>query len=262
MEALTDTLPANKPVILAKDSAAEYKTDTAIIKGTRYALTVYKMQVGNDACFMLEKEVEGEGFRPVFKEPNYTTTNSNLFFADYNHDGFADIIWTKRWQDHAYLFNPQTETFVEVGEFHHVNTLQVNGRKVLYQGYPLQYLVNEEKDYEWVKDKHSELFIIDSSYHKISFATVDNMSTLDEKSERKLRKQENVLVTCSVPPYYGRFDDYSMWNMGQVIDQSILKATQFDDKFIERYWQQHYQQLLAYGEVFAVRAKHPLEYSR
>jgi len=77
------------------------------------------------------------------------------------------------------------------------------------------------------------------------------------------------IINCYVPPYYGKFGEYSIWNNGKSIDSFwIPKKESFydnesysiDSSFITEYWLAHYQNLLQYGRIFKVRRELPLEY--
>jgi hypothetical protein len=265
------------PLIAGDTSVAGFKVFdavSAVIAGKHYVLTVYR---NDSACFFIVQKQVGGQFKTIMKEPGYGTNNSTLLFKDENNDGYEDIVWTKKWQDHSYLFNPQIENFVEVGEFHTVDTLKVLDQPVVYhEKYPLLYYWNEEKAYGRAKcgedtmfvENHSELFVIDDNYQKISFAVLDNSGTLDAKPGDSLQCGDEI-IKCYVPPYYGKYGDNSIWNSGVTADSVLLianKATYknesytMDSTFITNYWQTNYVKLLRYGQPFKVRREKPIEY--
>jgi len=163
-------------------------SDTAIIENTRYILKILNKQT-DSICFVVEKEVNGV-FKMILKDPTYQTNNSSLFWSDANDDGYLDIVWTRKWQDHAYLYNPRVQNFSEVGEYHTIDTLKLGNTPLLYNNkYPLLYYWNYEKsiwiekcgDDTMITENHSELFIINDNYEKLSFATLDNFSTFNDQ---------------------------------------------------------------------------------
>jgi hypothetical protein len=235
-----------------------FETDTAFINNKRFVLSVFK--TNGSEYFEVEKEVNRR-FKPILVDSDYTSNNSDLFFKDENHDGFQDIVWTKKWQDHSYLFNPKKENFIEVGEFHDIDTLKISGKQVLFnKSYPLLYLLNAGKEFDWMVKLHSELFIIDSNYQKVSFATLDNFASLKDYNFGRCSASKNVVVNCYVPPYCGKYDEFSIWNAGKSVDSMFMKANRFDSSFIANYWADNYQKLLQYGRVFTVRRQGKLTY--
>ena len=250
------------------------ESDTALIKNKHYVLSVYK---NDSVCFFAVKQETGNGqYKTIMADPDYGTNNSDIGFKDENNDGYKDIVWHKKWQAHSYLFNPTTEAFVEVGEFHTIDTLKIHGSPVLYKNkYPLIYYSNGEKPIQMSKcgedtmfvENHSELFVIDENYQKISFATLDNFETVESRSDTITCGAQ--MVFCYVPPYYGKFGDNSIWNSGEVFDSAYLPPSakfyhgdeySIDDDYIANYWLANYKKLLQYGQVFKVRRDKPLEY--
>jgi hypothetical protein len=200
-------------------------------------------------------------FKTIMVDSDFITNNSDLFFKDENKDGFADIVWTKKWQDHSYLCNPQKDIFIEVGEMHDVEILKLNGKPVLYRGrYPLLYFLNEEDDMLCITELHSELFIINENYQKLSFATIDNFTSTEDRYFDTCRNSGYSHICCFVPPYFDKYGKNSIWNSGRIVDSFFLKSAKFNHGFITRYWQSHYRQLLKYGQVFHVRRDTPLKY--
>jgi hypothetical protein len=234
-----------------------YQTDTAIIGNKKFVLSIYSRD--SIQCFIVQKEINGD-FKTILVDSDYYTNNSNLFFNDQNKDGYPDIVWTKKWQDHSYLFSPKLDNFSEVGEFHDIDTLKENGKPVLYNGKPLLFLYNYEKDLEWMTELHSELFLINDSYQKCSFATIDNFASLDEWNVEKCGSLRTVVVNCYVPPYHGKYGEASIWNSGKSVDSINMKAGRFDTSFISNYWLKNYKKLLPYGQLFQVRRTKPLKY--
>lgn len=237
----------------------ENPPDTFVNGKNSYILQVLKTD--SAYSFQVSKK-NGNVYKVILEELNYRTNNSRLVLKDANKDGYLDIVWIKKWQDQAYLFNPKTENFVEVGEFHDIDTLKINKNSIFYKGiYPLIFLINEEKDFEFMVQTHSELFIIDSTYHKISFATLDNMATTHTYANlNKYKDKKRQICNCYVPPYKGLFSDISIWNTGKKVDNFELKSNQFDSVFIEKYWQKNYKTLLPYGKIFKVRRTYELKY--
>lgn len=233
-----------------------YQSDTVKIKGKCYVLGVYK---DTAICYFFVLKQGKAQFDTIMVDHDYGTNNSDLFFKDENNDGYLDIVWTKKWQDHAYLFNPNIEEFIEVGEFHDIDTLKRDGEPVLFKNrYPLLYLVNEEKADGWVTQTHSELFIIDKEYNKVSFATLDNFASLEDSNYERGKDKKLLTVNCYVPPYTGLYSKISIWNVGKSVDVLFVKSLKFNRHFIRNYWLTHYSKLLKYGSVFSVRRIHPL----
>lgn len=266
MAIFSDSLPGlypSRPSTPVNDSSAAiklYHSDTTRIQHKRYVLSVYR---GWDTCFFKVEREQHKKFVTILIDNDYTTNNSGIEFKDYNRDGYKDIIWTKKWQEHAYLFNPHTHNFVEVGEFNNVNTLKVDNQVVWYTpGIPYLYLINDEKDIGETQEKHSELFVIDNTYHKISFATIDNFSTIDDDKRDRFIDSDSLFITCRIPPYKGRWGSYSIWNSGNPVDSFVVHNRGFTSKFIRKYRQRHYLQLQKYGKRFTVRREYPLEYPR
>lgn len=245
--------------ILYKGPYEVHQSDTTSIKGTNYAMSILRT---DSVCYFLVEHEQNGVYKPFMADKSFGTNNSSLVFDDCNHDGYTDIVWTKKWQDHAYLFDPARNTFVEVGEYNNVDTLRNNGNVVYYHNKPLLFLTNQEKDMEWMTQLHSELFTIDDNYRKVSFATIDNMSSTEEDRTEQLEKDSNVIVFCHVPPYEGRYGATSIWNKGIAVDSAVLKVSKFDEAYIKQYWQDHYAAFLQYGKVFEVRREkeEPLEY--
>jgi hypothetical protein len=254
-------------------NAALFKTDTVTIASKKYVLSVLKSDAAS--AFTVQKLIDGR-FKIILEEPEFYTNNSTLFFHDQNYDGYLDIVWRKKWQEHAYLFNPKIENFIEVGEFHSVNVLKVNDQPVLYRNrFPLLYYWNYEKQFTTTPcgidtvfiENHSELFAIDENFHKVSFAVLDNFTTL-RHSNLACGQQ---IVICSVPPYVGLYGENSIWSRGVVIDSFLLKGNGFsfsdkafttDSNFISNYWRKNFAKLLPYGELFNVRRTQPLKYTK
>ena len=255
----TKQSPPTSDTITDKDEQiALFQSDTAIINKKKFVLSVFK----NDTIsyFKVEKSL-GTSFKTILVDSDYETNNSDLFFKDENNDGYLDIVWTKKWQDHSYLFNPIKDNFYEVGEFHDIDTLKINGQAVLFKNkYPLLYLQNLEKEMGWMTELHSELFIIDNTYKKISFATIDNFASLEDWNINKCVHSKSVVINCYVPPYSPKYGDLSIWNTGKSIDSFNVKSKEFDSAYIVRYWTNHYQKLLRYGQIFHVRRATELEY--
>lgn len=247
------------------------QSDSIIIGKKTYKLTVYR----NDSlCFFVVYKKIKENFIPILKD-NYWTNNSGICFKDQNNDGYKDIVWNKKWQDHAYLYNPNTENFVSVGEFHDIHELIINGKVVLYKNkFPLLYYWNLEKplmrrkcsEDTMFQENHSELFIINKNYEKISFAVLDNFSTLNYED----LPCGDEMIMCYVPPYHGKFGKYSLWSDGVKKDSALIKAHPsfynkykdyaIDGNFISSYWKKNYEKYLEYGQVFKVRSEYPIEY--
>jgi len=242
--------------------------DCTNISNTCYRLTVYKND--SNSFFQVER-LEDNKWHLIMRDPTYSTNNSSLYFADQNKDGLSDIVWNKKWQDHAYLFNPKIQNFIEVGEFHDVKTLQINGQNVLYKNaYPIYYFWNEEKSYETIcgeiVENHSELFIIDKNYKKISFATLDNFDTFNHALQGDCEQ----IVKCYIPPYQGRYGAISIWNKGLVSDSIRLKipvqdATEdnivsLDSNWITNFWISNFSKYLDHGQVFRLRRTKPILY--
>jgi hypothetical protein len=242
-----------------KDKTRPFYSDTTTIKSKKYVLSVFKTK-DSGSYFLIQREQHGTTYKTILRDRNYTTNNSDIKFADCNHDGFDDIVLTKKWQEHAYLFNPKTNNFVAVGEFHNVDTLRVNKKIVRYKNAPVLFLINDEKGSNWMIQRHSELFIIDSNYRKVSFASIDNLSSQDDDKIEKLQSTKSVFINCYIPPYKGRYNDISIWNIGNQFDSFTMKSADFDKRFIERYWQNKYSKLLQYGMMFSVRSKIAIEY--
>jgi hypothetical protein len=250
------------------------QSDTALIKKAKYVLTVYR----NDTSiyFTVQREVAGK-FKIILKDLDYSTNNSDIDFEDANNDGLLDIVWLKKWQAHCYLFNPQIDNFVEVGEFDNVDTLKANNTVIFYQEkFPLLFNISYEKlltvakcgEDTMMSEVHSELYIINEKYQKVSFATLDNFSTFDSIYHDTLSCGSQIME-CYVPPYYGKYGPYNIWNSGKVIDSFLLNQKyslldvdtyNVDSSFIANYWIEHYPKLLQYGQVFKVRREKPLLY--
>lgn len=248
------------------------QSDTAKIANKQFVLEVYRKDT--NICFIVKKW-DNTSFKVILRDPTYGTNNSDLYFEDKNNDGYLDIVWLRKWQEHAYLYNPAIENFIEVGEFHGINALKIDNKPVLYKNkYPLLYYWNYEKPFPWptcqsedtmFSENHSELFIIDENYNKISFAVLDNFSTLNHDS----LECGTQVITCYVPPYYGKFGLYNIWNNGVVKDSFLLKPQSsfwsdemfaIDSAYITNYWVTNYSKYLPYGQVFKVRREKPLEY--
>lgn len=251
-------MPPDKPVVKSQSSQYVHQSDTAKINGRHYVLGVYK---DTSICYFFVLKQGPYQFDTIMVDNSYGTNHSDLFFKDENNDGFLDIVWTKKWQDHAYLFNPRIENFVEVGELHDIDTLKQDGKPVLFKNkYPLLYLVNEEKEFDWMTEKHSELFVINRDYRKISLATLDNLASLDNENFEKCLHDRTIIINCYVPPYFGKYDETSIWNTGSAIDSALIKSSDFNQSFVYNYWLKHYKSLVKYGAVFKVRRETPLVY--
>jgi len=210
-----------------------------------YVLGVYK----DTGVYLFVLRKSNQRFDTILIDNYFTTNNSGVEFRDVNKDGFADIVWSKKWEDHAYLFNPAIENFVDVGEFHDIDTLrQKDGSLVLYNNqYPVLYLISPERDDGWVTELHSELFVIKSDYIKISFATINNFSTF--RDMEKYYPKRNVLITCYTPPYNETYGDN--WSEGIKADSMEMKAGKFNKSLITKYWATHYKMLLQHGKPSA-----------
>ena len=236
---------------VAKEISKVFQSDTAAIDNKLFVLSVYK----NDSVsyFKVEKQ-QNTQFKTMLVDSGYGTNNSNLFFADKNNDGFLDIVLTKKWQDHSYLYNPKKENFIEVGEFHDIDTLKIAGQTIFFKDKnPILFLKNFEKDFQWMTELHSELFIINNDYQKISFATIDNFASLEDWNIEECSSLKSVVVNCYVPPYFSKYGETSIWNSGKSVDSIFMKANKFDSSFIVNYWTKNYKKLLPYGQVFKVR---------
>lgn len=235
-----------------------FDSDTTTIKDKLFVFSIYK----NDSTSYLKVEREdGNSFKTILIDSDYSTNHSSVGFYDSNNDGYDDINDYKKWQNHSYLFNPKIENFVEVGELHNIDTLKVNGKPVLFKNkFPLLYLQNEEKFMGFMIELHSELFIINDQYQKISFATLDNFASLEDWNFEKCDKAKSVMVNCYVPPYYGKYNEISIWNSGKSVDSIFMKSNKFDSSFIVHYWRKNYKGLMKYGQIFKVRRDKPLLY--
>lgn len=274
-KSVKDTLSTNLVNAVKDDSLRIYQSDTTSIQDKIFVLTVYKSDTSE--FFIVKKEYAKGKFKTIIKDEDYETNNSDIAFDDINNDGNDDIVWTKKWQDHAYLFNPKIENFVEVGEFHTIDTLKINNIPVLYEDrYPILYYWNYEKSLSISKcsmdsffvENHSELFVISDNYKKISFATLDNFATIDDNVSDTIECGAQI-INCQVPPYYGKYSDYSIWNSGKSVDSFYLAPDKsfngedgyaIDSSFITNYWIKNYSKLLQYGQVFTVRRERPLIY--
>jgi hypothetical protein len=248
-----------------------HQTDTFKNVGKYYVLQIIIVNRGieRDNWFIVKKKI-GKEFKIILKDPDFGTNNSGLYLKDNNNDGYLDIIWDKKWQEHAYLFNPKIENFVEVGECHTIDTLKIGSQVKYYnKKYPLLYYVNEEKNYyisdekgdtEWITDIHSEFFILDDNYEKISFGTLDNSASLSDWNAEKCQKTKKAIINCYIPPYKGKYGGNSIWNTGQSIDSFQVRIIEFNDKFIKKYWQEKYKKLIPHGQKFKVRRGAALEY--
>jgi len=255
---INESISQSDAFINTANNNAPYESDTAIINKKKFVLSVIKTDT--DCYFKVEKEI-GPGFKTILIDRDYNTNNSTLLFKDQNNDGFEDIVWTKKWQDHSYLFNPSKENFYEVGEFHDINTLKIKGQPVLYKNkYPVLWLQNPERDMEWMIELHAELFTIDSAYNKISFATIDDLASQERWNIEKCARANSVVVNCYVPPYSPKYGELSVWNSGKSIDSLYMKANKFDSAFIAKYWIRNYRKLLPYGKIFHARRATELEY--
>ena len=251
------------------------QSDTAAIKNVKYVLSVYK-SVDGDAYFTVQKET-GWQYKIILKDLDYWTNNSDIYFWDANKDGFLDICWDKKWQRHCYLFNPNIENFVEVGELEDFDTLKINNKHVLYhKKFPLLVQVGGAKTLNVLKcisdtsmnQVNSELFIINDDYEKVSFASLDNFQTTDSIYADIINCGDQIII-CYVPPYTGKYGPYNIWNSGKIIDSFLVKrrdsffdedSYSIDSNFIANYWIDHYKNLLEYGQVFKCRRSKPLIY--
>lgn len=247
------------------------QSDTAVIKNVKYVLSVYKNDDG-DAYFTVQKETGGQ-YKIILKDLDYWTNNSDIYFCDANKDGLLDVCWHKKWQRHCYLFNPNIENFVEVGELEDFDTLKINNKDILYhKKFPLLFLTGGAKIINLLKcnidtfmnQVNSELFIINDDYEKISFASLDNFQTSDSIYADIINCGDQIII-CYVPPYTA----YSIWNSGKIIDSFLVKrrdsffdedSYSIDSSFITNYWINHYKNLLEYGQVFKCRRSKPLIY--
>lgn len=251
------------------------QSDTAFIRDIKYVLSVYKSDDGA-AYFTVQKESGGQ-FKIILKDLDYWTNNSDIYFRDANKDGFKDICWDKKWQEHCYLFNPKIENFVEVGEIENIDTLKINNKNILYQKkFPLLFLIGGAKTLNVLKcssdtlmdQVNSELFIINDDYEKISFASLDNFQTSDSIYADTINCGDQIII-CYVPPYTGKYGPYNIWNSGKIIDSFLAErrdsflygdSYSLDSSFITNYWINHYKDLLQYGQVFKCRRLKPLTY--
>jgi len=238
--------------------AKAFETDTTSIENKIFVFSTYK---NNSSIYLKIEREYGNSFKTILVDSSYTTNNSAVGFYDSNNDGYDDFNWYKKWQNHAYLFNPKQENFVEVGELHDIDTLKVNGKAVFFKNkFPLLYLQNEEKDFEFMVELHSELFILNDEYQKVSFATLDNFGSLEDWNFDKCNKAKSVMVNCYVPPYDGKYNETSIWNSGKSVDSIFMKSNKFDSSFIVHYWRNNYKGLMKYGQIFKVRRDKPLMY--
>lgn len=250
------------------------QTDTVSIKNVKYILTVYRNDTS--AYFTVQKK-DGKRFKIILKDLDYWTNNSDIGFYDANNDGFLDVCWLKKWQSHCYLFNPKIDNFIEVGEYYEVDTLKVKNSIVLYQNkFPLLFQLGGAKslsvakcgDDTLIDEVNSELFIINENYQKLSFASLDNFTTFDSKYFDTLTCGSQIM-TCYVPPYFGKYGPDNIWNSGKLVDSfmvvhnnSFLSGDTYhlDSNFIADYWINHYTKYLKYGQIFKVRRDKPLLY--
>ena len=238
--------------------------DCTLITNKRYRLSVFKND--SSSFFQIEK-MHNHQWHLIMRDMEYHTNNSGLSFADQNDDGFKDIVWNKKWQEHAYLFNPKVENFIEVGEYHNSKTVKINGKTAFYkQSFPIQYLWNEEKSMNSICgeiiETHSELFALDEHYRKISIATIDNFDSYNYSAGDSCVQ----VIKCYIPPYKGRYGKISIWNIGTPVDSIVLKSDpshynpSLDSNWIANYWQNNYVKLLKNAQLFQVRREKPLYY--
>ena len=239
------------------DSLKLFATDTTSIADKKYVLSVMR---ADSVCYFEVKLQVKDSFKTILKDFNYSTNNSNIQFKDANNDGYNDIIWNKKWQDHAYLFNKKIENFIEVGEYQNTKKLTHNNKQVYYKSKPIEFLINYEKPNVNGVETHSELFVITEDYTKISFATIDNFQTSDSKQMDTCRINNLQYITCFVPPYHGRWGLTNIWNSGKVVDSFYLKSNKFNESFINTYWQKNYSSLLKHGSLFKIRRDKALIY--
>lgn len=236
-----------------------------------YLLKVFKR--GSECYFTVSKQ-KGAPFQVILKEPNYGTNQSSLFVADANGDGYWDIVWVKKWETYAYLFNPKIENFVEVGEITSIDTLKKNGKVIYYNSlYPLLYSTHAGHDAGWIHEEHSELFVIDSNFRKLSFATLNNFASFAEENRERCQLSGKEMIHCDVPPYKenksgfqrGNSIDsfeiqYQLDSLGNKIDSSCLSIV--DSVFTESYWRKNYEKVIPYGQFFTTPRTKKLEYFR
>ena len=238
--------------------------DCSFIANKRYRFSVFK---NDSACFFQVEKLQNNQWHLIMRDMDYKTNNSGLSFTDQNKDGFEDIVWNKKWQEHAYLFNPKVENFIEIGEYHNSKPLKIKGKTAFYKhSFPIQYFWNEEKSRNSVCgeiiETHSELFAIDENYQKISIATLDNFDSYDYPSVDSCVQA----IKCYTPPYRGRYSKISIWNVGTAVDSVVLKSDlshynpSLDSNWIANYWQNNYVKLLEHAQLFQVRRKNPLFY--
>ncbi len=238
--------------------------DCSFIAEKHYRFSIFK----NDSAYFFQVEkLEDNHWHLIMRDMDYGTNNSGLSFTDQNKDGFEDIVWNKKWQEHAYLFNPKVENFIEIGEYHNSQPLKIKGKTMLYKhSFPIQYFWNEEKSRNSICgeiiETHSELFAIDENYQKISIATLDNFDSYDYPSVDSCVQA----IKCYTPPYRGRYSKISIWNVGTAVDSVVLKSDlshynpSLDSNWIANYWQNNYVKLLEHAQLFQVRRKKPLYY--
>jgi hypothetical protein len=210
--------------------------------------SVYFLEVNESPKYFEVSRLIGNNFKPLLKEPNYYSNQSSMYVKDANNDGFLDIIWLRRFQEHAYLFNPKINNFIEIGEYGKVDTLRNRDKIIYYKGkYPLLYYVNEEK----ALMIHSELFVIDENYQKISFAIIDNFDD---------NYQKEYIISTYVPPYKGKYSKYNIWNSGKRFETIKSRKNYFNETYIKDYWLKNFKKLLPYGAIFKVRKEKKLIY--
>jgi hypothetical protein len=238
--------------------------DCSFIAHKHYRFSIFKKDT---ICFFQVEKLEDNHWHLIMRDMDYGTNNSGLSFTDQNKDGFEDIVWNKKWQEHAYLFNPKVENFIEIGEYNNSKPLKIKGKTMYYKhSFPIQYFWNEEKSMNSICgefiETHSELFAIDENYRKISIATLDNFDSNDYPAGDSCVQA----IKCYTPPYRGRYSKISIWNVGTAVDSVVLRSDSshynpsLDPNWITNYWQNNYVKLLKHAQLFQVRRKKPLYY--
>jgi hypothetical protein len=211
--------------------------------------SMYFLEVNDSPRYFEVGKRIGNSLKPLLKEPNYYSNQSSMYVKDANNDDFLDIVWLRRFQEHTYLFNPKINNFVEIGEYGKVDTLRDDNKIIYFKGkLPLLYYVNEEKALQI----HSELFVIDENYQKISFAVIDNFDDDYVSEEYK--------IYTYVPPYRGKYSKYNIWNSGKIFEIVRGRKSRLNEIYIKEYWLKNVKKLLPYGAIFKVRKEKKLMY--
>ena len=171
--ATQDSIKVGTTIISSQGNVIDelWQTDTFKNGKNLYVLEIYKRTESDKTIhWFVVKKKNGEGYRTILKDPDYYTSNSGLNMKDCNNDGYLDIIWTKKIHNDVYLFNPEIENFVEVGEFDNVETLKIDNQIISHNDCPLLFYASYDKqifsvdsDKPWISKLHSELFIINKN---------------------------------------------------------------------------------------------------